>query len=1613
MYVSFAMETVGSSTSGAGGRVSYAVNGATVSNLSNNSLTMSPNQTLTITITPNSSYRFDSVMELLPLSEPDSQGFRQFSSTYTPLKATEDGTVEIVYYNENGAVITGNVSAYEGRISRAVVTVNGLNENAIFKIRFWKQVKVSKSISLVTDEMNGQEGGPEYKIAYTANSANTTTGTGAERQDYAIYDYNDELFFNLMFDLDEEEFSDLKRYYQFVGYFINGVNAYTQLVQNYPSTYEGRFVINDLEGLSNGVTIVENSYVQSGVSYTDYIVNVVARFIPVYNVVIENEYLDNGNYLDPGPITATTITYDEDLTQYYLTSNSVEPKLGANDTYNTDIHFQMLGKINTANAGDKSSSSSPYNVWGDNMLTLSWAGANGTGDNFAFIAWQYYAYTGSGFEWRNIPYVDPNSQTNLVTKPDFTFPISSLFSTSYVAYLSNTGVVGEQGFTYNASTYDAAGEFNGSIPMYAIRIRPLFQKVESLELVKSTALNDASIFLDGKGDVDPKIGSISRSSGNFNYYTVQTLQPAAPSGYEFAGWYITENGQGGHQALVQQATESDNNGTPVVQGENTYYFKTEVITDLNGNPTERKITYSYNPANGQMQVLMDDSFKIYARYIRIYTIRIKVTNLSGISPALQESMPTINYYKKVDGNWVLQGELSGERLIEINDARVGEQLRFTLSTNYSGNENDSTNFNPLFDRFVNVTSVNENNLNVWDQNGSLDAQNSTIPELLKQGLQERDLSSMDAYNDAIEGVEILVSANAEKTINVNFRSYGVLNLHNVYVGSSIKLPNALGEALYKQDHDSVELGSDVMGNDAYFVKDGGIGDGYENGVKDGVISIVDIPITTSMAFDGEDKGDYATRLLDNANVLESDTISIGINYDGSSITKKVQNVVYYGTKSYEEYVWENATLETKTQTATSLYDYPFADGGNASLAGDGTESNPFRIASVNHLRNVDSLYKGNNGTLVYGTQGGQPMRIHFIQIADVNLTETNNSFDTPIAGSFTADNGVTYTNGFNGVYDGGNHVLYNLQLNNTGIYENVGIFAKIYRGGVVKNLKLGNSYVYSTATNVGILAGQVFGGTISNVTTVVMGSENIQMTVTGSNFVGGLVGLLGGESDQEGLITGSSISGYTVTASMGGSYLGIGADFTGGAGGLVGSIQRRGRVYGSDNYTNSDYYTTSGVTVQTGTSYGAEGIGAGGIAGTIQFNPSDEGVSIENVVAVNAGLSASNNNVAIGGIAGAIGANNIVQNVIHRVTAPMTIRSKSAVEGFTAPNSTADRGNFHLYGGGGIAGYNNGKIMGAQVKTESTFRLTINGSMVGGIVGVNFGTVDSSSVQARIFTSRQRSTSYEGGAYGGMIGFNVGTISNSSISGTKTATNDYDSTSAAYELTTGSEAYVPTSGANGGMHGDAGKDTTNIYVGGVVGYNEGTISAVTNNSKLMVNKRSNDSISNYSYVGAIAGSSTNSNISASGTAIIKYFHYLWVDPASGEDVENPMTAYIGNGSGNKSIGGCTVTATAEYVGGGSIFTPASDEVKWGDVAASGYLKGSASVYFYNVNNWSAYSYVTRNWNDEGAISAAQGETGKAYANAQDCYYTKADISIWGAWNYYGTLRFVSVTAGNY
>ncbi len=1576
MYVSFAMETLGSTSSGEGGTVRYAVNGASVGSLSNNSLKMTPNQTLTITITPNANFKYVGIKQLLPLSESTSDGYRQFMSSYTPLEATEDGKVQITETANGGAVIT----------------INNLNENSIYKIEFVKMIYVTSSISLITDE-SGEEGPmPSYTITYKKDS--TPSGFN--------YEYGSVINYNMNFSLGMEITDEYRRPYQFVGYFINGVNTYTQLVQNYPNNYAASFVLNNLDNLPNGVNIVEKTTSVGNVVTTSYVVDVVAKFVPVYNVVIENEYFDSGDYLNPGQITASTVMYDQDLTQYFTSSANVEPKLGADVSYNTDSTFQMLGKLNAIENENKNTATSKYNTWNDNMVTLTWAGAAGSGDSFAFVAWQYYAYNAAErtFEWRNIPYVDSQNATNLVTSANYSFPISCLFSTTYPAVIGNGGEIDGR-YLFDASVYDFNGQYAGSMSIPAIRIRPKFQKVETLEIIKSTAMETEDIFKDGEGDVEPQINGTALPSGEFNYYTVQTLLPLEKSGYEFVGWYITENGQGGHQALLGSASELSYD--VLVNANDTYYFVREEILNQDDSGSGTYITYNYNSANKQLNVLMDGSFKIYARYVRIYTINVNVANISGYSPMLSEALPTVNYYKKVGDNWELQAEYSGSTRLTIDDARVGSSVLFTLSTNYSGLANDSIRFNPAYDRFYSITSVNEYNQNVWNANGSNDWQNSYIPSLTLTGT---DKASLDAYNSAINDdmsgafdandkthIYAVITANAQKTVTFNFESFGTLVLHNVYEGSSIRLPSVLGEELYKQDQNSVELAVDQMDTNLYYVKDGGIGDA--DGVKDGNVTIINIPIRESRSFDGEVSGDYATRLIDTANILASDSISIGINFDGAGITNKVQHVAYYGTASWTEYKWVDGSLNGETVEKTSRYVKPFAGGS-------GTESDPFLIATIEHLRNVDGLYKGNYGSFVYASDSaGNPLRIHFKQIADICLSEANNFLIEPLCAPFTDEYGTARSNGFNGVYDGNNYYLYDLQfaLNNSNITSDVGIFSRIYRGGVVKNIKLGKASITSNATNVGIVAGSVFGGTVENVfydDACTIDSDNITNTIIGANFVGGLVGLISGENEQRGVIRNSSVSDMMIIATIGGTFLGEGSDFTGGAGGIVGSIGSYGSVEGINGG-----YTVDAMNVRSV-------VGAGGIVGTIQASQSAH-TALVNVYARDVSLASEENLVAIGGVAGAIGANRTISNADVKIESVQAIISSQRAENGFSVEAVK---NFLSYGAGGIVGYNNGTVTGSDLTTTGDWLLQLKGSMVGGIVGVNRGNVNSSTVKARLYTSRLKTTAHEGGAYGAVAGYNEGTITAVTASSLNSATDDYNPATSLYEVvTSGNSVYVPSSGPNSSMHGDAGSDTTTVFVGGLAGYNKGTVSG-TVNGKILVNRRSNDLLSNTTYIAAGAAYSENANITVSGTSIIRLMHYLYVDPS---DVTMTVYASIGNARGN-STGGSTsanVTADVTYIGGGVTYNSASFEAgfTWGYVG-TGYLSGVAQVDYYGTFQSATSSTYAPDWNSGDTIENS-ADDGKVYA--VNCEKTGGDIgSLWKtAWNYTGYLRYVAVTQNNH
>lgn len=1559
VYISFLMETVGSLTANEGGTVSYRVNNVLVNSLKENSLTVSPHDTLVIDIKPRANFRFDSVMELIPMSVPDSSGYRKYNTSYTPLVDSADGSVTIKYYapNDPNYETPLDISTYDGEIGTVRVTLSCIEENSVFKIRFWKRITLDYGVEFVTDE-TATSWTPQFELDYSTYGDNATSPKGK-------YDFGDTVHFVFK---DGIAISDWYRYYQFVGYFVNGVNTYTQLSQNYPSNdqysnYEQSFTLDDLNGLADGVNIEERT-TSSG---TEYVVKVVARFIPVYNVVLENEYLDSGNYLDPGQTTISTVMYDSSLPVYYVNAATAAPRMAAGDENGTDVSFTMLGKLNSVEAGSKDSASAPYNVWNDNYITLNWSSTAGSG--FKFVAWQYYAYNNGTFEWRNIPYSDPLSQTNLVTKPTFTFPVSALFSTSYMAHVQSDGMV-DDSFMFNASVYDENGIRVSSRSIPAIRIRPLYQKVEKLTLVQSVATERADIFNDGLGDVEPRIAGTGLSSGEFDYATVQTLLPSASAEYQFAGWYITENGAGGIQKLDVTASRTDYDKVVTVDGV-AFYFKAVSIPDSSGNDTGEYLYCSYDNSTGELKVWMDGSYKIFARYTSVYSMNIMVSNSSGYSKLLAETLPTITIYdskgkilKDSEGN-----EYKGQRSYSLTNIPVGTQYTVKLETGFRDELNDATYFNPVFDRWDGVTAVNANGVSVWSaiENTS----GTVIPEF--DAVDIKDIESVRHYNSDIESVAIVVGATDNINLTMRFRTYGKIVLHNVYYGSSIQLPQALAEALYGDRFD-------YLPTNKYYIADGDEDSDFDK-TKNGTIEIANIPIVQGESYDGVIAGDYANRLTSSIGAISNGRYKLGINFNGAEVSSKVQHVVYYGTYGYTVYEWVTdaesgtSTLTGTNKTVSSAYDYPFADGGNSN-AGYGTEGAPFKIATVEHLRNLNNLYIGNSMSLA---NNGKPF--YFKQIADIDLGVDGDKLTIALCSD---------GNGFNGVYDGDGYALYNFVLSSSA--GNIGLFAKTFQAEV-KNIYLGTTRVESSsAENVGALIGYAEKSTIKAIVFTDKGVAN--KSVKGTNNVGALVG-----QAVDCTISGIVVSGYTVNASEGATYSSSGY-YIGGAGGIVGLLAGASRLSSS---------SATDVTI-------ISPYGAGGLVGTVTGVSNSTNESIVNCDAQNANLSSSSILGAAGGVVGSVGIGVKVRNSKHTISRNVTASSQSAYGRFVPDSS-----NFYKYGVGGVAGYNAGIIDGCSlVSLAVANRLTLKGTIAGGVVGVNVGTVQNSSLSARIYMSRTRATTYEGGLYGGIVGYNKATVTDSFIGLDTVVSNDYNADNAIMEVVTldkgGSKSYVPTSGTNSEIYEMLGYDNSNLCVGGIVGYNDGgsVKGALSANSKIMVNRRASVQEANETYIGGLAGYSTNNSLSgataSSATLYLKFVHYMYVDITG-----TAMAAKLGMGSAagqvDKAVANVTVNGTAEYIGGGTDYNEVTKEAfKWGTKYASGYKSGSANVTFKRSGgSFSASSYVSRDWNEEGAISDASGEAGKAYANTTDCDKYTTALSTATLWNYRGTLRYVAIT----
>lgn len=165
----------------------------------------------------------------------------------------------------------------------------------------------------------------------------------------------------------------------------------------------------------------------------------------------------------------------------------------------------------------------------------------------------------------------------------------------------------------------------------------------------------------------------------------------------------------------------------------------------------------------------------------------------------------------------------------------------------------------------------------------------------------------------------------------------------------------------------------------------------------------------------------------------------------------------------------------------------------------GSEANPFTIDSLANLKDFrdginsgsDFTYKRFTITRLHGVMD----TIHWKQTADIDMGNTE---WTPIGKD------STIKNSFRGIYDGGDHQIQNLKLQENQI--NQAFFR--YPNGTIQNLVMMNPQNFEYQGNSAILATFVMGGTIDNCSVTYNNDAGKNLSFNGSNC-GGLVGWVG------------------------------------------------------------------------------------------------------------------------------------------------------------------------------------------------------------------------------------------------------------------------------------------------------------------------------------------------------------------------------------------------------------------------------------------------------------------------------------------------------------------------
>ncbi len=220
------------------------------------------------------------------------------------------------------------------------------------------------------------------------------------------------------------------------------------------------------------------------------------------------------------------------------------------------------------------------------------------------------------------------------------------------------------------------------------------------------------------------------------------------------------------------------------------------------------------------------------------------------------------------------------------------------------------------------------------------------------------------------------------------------------------------------------------------------------------------------------------------------------------------------------------------------------------MTGNGTASNPYRIATAEHL-------------LWFAQQvNGGRTDIHGIQVADIALNDTAGweNWGSAAPANLWTPIGTGVASRFMGSFNGQNHTISGIYINSTGDCQ--GLFGYIGTNTLIQNVRITKSYIKGNS-NVGAICGAMVLSTIRN-------CYNSGTVVTATNYAGGICGYVNTNNTIENCQNAGTVvgAGTTGPAAVGG--------IVGGNSGMIKNCCNTGTVTSSNSGMQNQFGGVAG-----------------------------------------------------------------------------------------------------------------------------------------------------------------------------------------------------------------------------------------------------------------------------------------------------------------------------------------------------------------------------------------------------------------------------------------------------